>query len=152
MKDMIYFNCCVDWDPKDVHVDGGLCDMIDEEVSITRRTFLAHVDPTDLHHVESMLGYAKHPRQGLTMAGDFHVSYHRSRLHGECVYYFKHSAIEYVFIDPESRLRPRWLNHYECSECGNEWSDEWSCQCDDRCPACDTSCSPIESDDLREAA
>jgi len=31
------------------------------------------------------------------MARDWHVSYHRSRWHGAAVYFFRHSAIEYVF-------------------------------------------------------
>jgi hypothetical protein len=37
----------------------------------------------------------KTPR--LTMAGDYHVEYFRSTLHGCRVYGFRHSAIEYVF-------------------------------------------------------
>lgn len=40
------------------------------------------------------------------------------------------------------------LNHYECPECGEHWTDTWSCACDDRCPTCRTSCSPTRSDDL----
>jgi hypothetical protein len=32
------------------------------------------------------------------MAGDWHVSYHRSKYKGKTVYYFRHSAIEYIFI------------------------------------------------------
>lgn len=36
--------------------------------------------------------------RGLTMAGDWSVSYHRSRLHGRAVYYLRWSAIEYVFV------------------------------------------------------
>lgn len=32
----------------------------------------------------------------------------------------------------------RWLLvEYECT-CGEEWSDEWSCACDDECPSCGT--------------
>jgi len=42
-------------------------------------------------------------------------------------------------------------NYYRCADCGHEWTDEWSCQCDDRCPACRMSCSPYASDDLRDA-
>lgn len=38
-----------------------------------------------------------------------------------------------------------WRNKYLC-DCGEEWDDEWSCQCDDRCPSCDTSISPLESE------
>tara|TARA_R110000868_G_scaffold297596_1_gene557920 strand:+ start:249 stop:611 length:363 start_codon:yes stop_codon:yes gene_type:complete len=37
-----------------------------------------------------------------------------------------------------------YLNHYECP-CGTEWSDAWSCECDDRCPTCRTPCSPTSS-------
>ncbi|BAO58511.1 hypothetical protein [Pseudomonas phage KPP25] len=45
-----------------------------------------------------------------------------------------------------STNEPRnWLNHYSCS-CGCEWSDEWSCQCDDKCPECGTACSPTKSE------
>ncbi len=38
-------------------------------------------------------------------------------------------------------------NFYRC-DCGEEWKDEWSCTCDDRCPACNTSCSPHDSEDV----
>jgi hypothetical protein len=37
-------------------------------------------------------------------------------------------------------------NFYECP-CGAKWTDEWSSTCDDRCPNCDTSCSPVSSED-----
>jgi hypothetical protein len=42
-----------------------------------------------------------------------------------------------------------WLNKYECP-CGCEWEDEWDCTCDDRCPECNTACSPSESEELEE--
>ena len=71
--------------------------MIDRAIEVSRRTFLKHVHRDDLGELEALLGYEDHPRRGLTMAGDYHVSYHRSKLHGKTVYYFKHSAIEYVF-------------------------------------------------------
>jgi transcription initiation factor IIE alpha subunit len=29
-----------------------------------------------------------------------------------------------------------YRNYYECSECGTRWTDEWDCQCNDRCPKC----------------
>lgn len=37
-----------------------------------------------------------------------------------------------------------YRNFYECP-CGTEWTDEWDCMCDDRCPSCNTSCSPSDS-------
>ena len=44
-------------------------------------------------------------------------------------------------------------NHYECARCGQEWTDEWSCTCDDDCPHCGARhMSPYESDDLTETS
>jgi hypothetical protein len=40
----------------------------------------------------------------------------------------------------------KFVNHYECS-CGCTWYDVWDCTCDDRCPECNTPCSPVESED-----
>jgi hypothetical protein len=73
--------------------------MISEALTVSRRTFLRHVNQEDLRRLEHAMGYAKHPRQGLTMAGDWHVRYARSKLHGRRVYFFIYSAIEYVFCD-----------------------------------------------------
>lgn len=97
MSELNYLNNCVGWPRDDVSAEGGLSDMIDRALDITRSTFLKHVNRESLHELETNLGYDKHPKQGLTMAGDYHVSYHRSKLHGETVYFLKHSAIEYVF-------------------------------------------------------
>lgn len=42
-----------------------------------------------------------------------------------------------------------YLNHYKCARCNREWTDEWSCMCDDDCPHCGARhMSPYESDDL----
>ena len=93
-----YYTNCVNWPRADVHKAGGLCDMIASATPITRRTFLRNVDRASLADVERALGYAPHdPGAVLRMANDHHVSYHRSRLHGRRCYFFKHSAIEYVF-------------------------------------------------------
>jgi predicted nucleic acid-binding Zn-ribbon protein len=44
-----------------------------------------------------------------------------------------------------------FCNHYKCANCGSEWSDDWSCMCDDDCPHCDARhMSPYESEDLTE--
>jgi hypothetical protein len=93
-----YYCCCVNWPRADVHAPGGLCEMISNARDITRRTFCRNVDRRSREHEESLLGYAPHcPDAILTMARDFHVSYHKSQLHGRTVYFFKHSAIEHVF-------------------------------------------------------
>jgi len=95
-----FFNNCVNWDHADVHVSGGLCDLISDCRDITRATFCRNVDRASREQVENDLGYAPHhPGSILTMKRDYHVSYHRSKLHGKTVYLFKNSAIEYVFTD-----------------------------------------------------
>lgn len=71
--------------------------MIDAAEQITRRTFLRHVDRQQLDTLTDLLGYVQHPSQGLTLAQDRAVGYYRSRLHGQRVYFFRWSAIEYVF-------------------------------------------------------
>lgn len=44
-------------------------------------------------------------------------------------------------------------NYYECARCHHDWTDEWSCMCDDDCPACGARhMSPYESDDLTEVS
>lgn len=89
-----YFNCCVNWDLKDVNTEGGLCDMISSGRSISRRTFLKHVAKESYKDVEQMLGY---PIGKLTMKKDWHVQYYKGKLHGQEVVWLTHSAIEYVF-------------------------------------------------------
>jgi predicted nucleic acid-binding Zn-ribbon protein len=42
-----------------------------------------------------------------------------------------------------------FLNYYNCDRCGQDWTDEWSCMCDDDCPHCGARhMSPVNSDDL----
>jgi len=89
-----FHRTCVDWPQNEVP---ALRQMIDDAVQVTRKTFLRHVDRGDLRYLERSLSYAILPRDGLTMAGDPYVTYHRSKLNNQTVYYFNHSAIEYVF-------------------------------------------------------
>jgi hypothetical protein len=72
--------------------------MIQDAHVITRRTFCKHVNRAEREDLERQLGYCLNGRKKeLTMARDYHVSYHRSLLHGRRVYFFRNSAIEYVF-------------------------------------------------------
>jgi len=90
-----YHGNCVGNPPENVPI---LIKMCDDATDITRRTFLRHVDREDLQEVETALGYVDHPSKGLTMAGDYHVTYHRSRWDGCRCYFFCWSAIEYFFV------------------------------------------------------
>lgn len=71
--------------------------MVDASKTISRVTFLKYVDRESLNAVEGILGYESHHSQGLTMAQDWHVSYHRSVYRGHPCVYFDHSSIEYIF-------------------------------------------------------
>jgi len=42
-----------------------------------------------------------------------------------------------------------FCNHYQCARCGYDWTDEWSCTCEDDCPHCGfRHMTPYNSDDL----
>jgi predicted nucleic acid-binding Zn-ribbon protein len=42
-----------------------------------------------------------------------------------------------------------FLNHYTCYRCDRNWTDQWSCMCDDDCPRCGARhTSPHKSEDL----
>lgn len=73
--------------------------MVEAAVDITRRNFREHVDPQNLREIERQLGYAPYRSRGLTMAGDYHVSYHRSTFCGKPCFFFRWSAIEHVFVE-----------------------------------------------------
>ena len=72
----------------------NLFHIIENNREITRKTFLKYVDREEMKDIENQLGYGS----WLRMSQDWHVSYHKSKtLEGLPVYYFRHSAIEYVF-------------------------------------------------------
>lgn len=46
-----------------------------------------------------------------------------------------------------------FLNFYKCPRCKTQWTDEWSCQCDDDCP--NARCglrhiTPYKSEDMED--
>jgi hypothetical protein len=72
--------------------------MKDTASDITRGTFLRYVPATELGPIEHGLGYeVRYPRRGLTMARDWHVSYHRSTFRGRPCVYFRWSGVEHIF-------------------------------------------------------
>ena len=45
--------------------------------------------------------------------------------------------MELLSSDESVLESPRWLrNFYQCEGCGTAWTEEWSCECNDRCPKC----------------
>jgi hypothetical protein len=76
----------------------ALIECCESAKDITRKTFRSHVDTAQLREIELGFGYVPHPSQGLTMAGDYHVQYRRSKYKGRTCYYFVWSAFEYVFL------------------------------------------------------
>jgi len=99
----VFYRTCVDWSQREAEAKGGLIDMIDNAREITRATFVKHVDRDSLKDIEEGLGYVRGsmPRH---MADDYAVSYHKSKLFGRTVYYFRHSAIEYIFVNPRLEM------------------------------------------------
>jgi hypothetical protein len=51
--------------------------------------------------------------------------------------------------EDRDQVMAQWFeNHYDCSVCGTAWIGEWSCACNDKCPACNTEIEPTSSVDL----
>jgi hypothetical protein len=50
--------------------------------------------------------------------------------------------------DEDQTEEIRFRNHYRCPDDGTEWSDEWSCTCNDKCPKCNKEIEPYESEDI----
>jgi hypothetical protein len=50
--------------------------------------------------------------------------------------------------DKDRTEQVRFLNHYKCPDDGAEWTDEWSCTCNDRCPKCNKEIEPYESEEI----
>ncbi len=45
-------------------------------------------------------------------------------------------------------MKVRWYKkYYVCPRCATEWTDEWSCLCNDRCPKCALEIIPVSWED-----
>jgi hypothetical protein len=46
----------------------------------------------------------------------------------------------------------QYLNYYQHEDCpeqpGVAWTDQWSCMCNDRCPACNAEITPFRSEEI----
>ncbi len=94
---MHFLRTCMSFTKADVHL---LDECLEAARDITRRTFLKHVDRDSLRALEKQLGYARHPKQGLTAASDWAVSYSKSFFNGKVCVFMRWSAIEHIFVDP----------------------------------------------------
>lgn len=90
-----FFSSCTGWPIAVQHLNNAINDARD----ISRRTFLKYVNPEQMQRIERELNYERDARHGLTMANDWHVSYHKTKLLGCPAVYFVWSAIEFVFTD-----------------------------------------------------
>lgn len=77
-----------------------LRDMVDNAKYITRRTYRRWVPRALRRDVETAIGYAPETHRGrdLTMARDWHVSYHKSTYFKTPCVYFRWSGFEHVFL------------------------------------------------------
>jgi len=99
-RSYVFLTDCVGWrDGQDI------ADMKEQQNGLTRRQFLSFVDSAQMREKERELGYERDARRGLTMAADWHVSYHRSTFLGVPCVYFAWSGIEHIFVDPDLWLR-----------------------------------------------
>lgn len=71
--------------------------MLDRSVGVTYETFRRNVGAYSLDGWAEARGYAKHPREGLTLKKDWHVGYSRSAWNGVKCYYLTWSAFEFIW-------------------------------------------------------
>lgn len=90
-----YLTCCVGLAMRDV---GALNAMTEAAQEVTLATFRRRCDTRAW---EAHMGYER-SRHGLALSRDWHVTYHRSQWKGRRCYYARHSAIEYIFCDPDT--------------------------------------------------
>jgi hypothetical protein len=93
---MRYLHDCVSCPPEDVD---ELINLVDYSKKISRRVFMYRVDRQALEDHAESLGYALHYKQGMTMAADRHITYHRGRFKGKQCYYFVWSGMEHLFVE-----------------------------------------------------
>lgn len=55
-------------------------------------------------------------------------------------------TIKTVDAEPEKRFTHR--DYYRCPNDDAEWIDEWSCACNDRCPACRAEIEPYLTENV----
>lgn len=108
-EDYQFETCCINADGQDIR------DMVDQARSITYGQFFRHVPLSAVFVSGVAYMYYWTPSQcrlagvdyeevrknwPLTQKNDVHISYHQSVYRGKPCYYFKHSAIEYIFTEP----------------------------------------------------
>lgn len=92
IRKLPFYSDCVGW-PR--HRLGALNAIVAASRNISRKTFMAKVDPLQRAEIEAALGYDR----DFPITRDWHVGYHSMPSTG--IYYLTHSAIEYVFATPE---------------------------------------------------
>lgn len=53
-----------------------------------------------------------------------------------------------VTDDVEQEEVTNYRNHYACTSCLHMWESVWTATCDDKCPVCKLSSSPVKSEEL----
>lgn len=93
-KEYVFWGTCVD------SVGDLIDEMVDDDISreVTYNTMLQNCDGMLERAMD--LGYERSSRcgSGLTLKGDWHVSYHKSFYCGAPCYYFDYSGIEQIWI------------------------------------------------------
>lgn len=93
MRQCEYFKSCVDHEPDEV---ATLVAMIENATPVTLATMRRNCIGLDAW--AKAQGYESDKRRGLTLANDWHVSYHRSTYDGQRCYFVRWSGIEFIWL------------------------------------------------------
>jgi hypothetical protein len=97
----LYFANCTQFPDRGPEV-GLLNGMIDSEIDITLATLRKYC--VQIEYWAELMGYERTAAQGLTLARDHGVSFHRGKFGSHRAYFVRHSAIEYIWL-PESYVK-----------------------------------------------
>jgi hypothetical protein len=95
---MVFVTDCVSipvWDVDD------LDDMVQESIEIDYESFVERVPEIELQRLFGDYNWEEGDNNGLTLKDDFMVFYFQSTYKDRVCYYLQHSAIEYIFQEPE---------------------------------------------------
>ena len=124
-----YIGSCVDSTAEDIHA------MRDATEDIDFATFSEHADEWEKWAADA--GYDPVGSDGLTLAEDWHVSYHRSQYRGRPCIYLVWSAYEHIWVDDASQHKScpcdGWKPCTRCERvgqvdgvfCGSCWGWGW---------------------------
>lgn len=96
-KPFVYFQCCADFFSGDVDLLQDLVDGECEDVDLEE----FREQCSGLDEWACGMGYADRKEDGVVLADDYYVRYHKGTYDGRECYFLVHSAVEFIWLPRE---------------------------------------------------